>query len=72
VNARHVSLRVLLCAAALTALAVAGPARVGGQDASPPGATRSALKELTSLADLQALFNAERGTHRLVVLLSPT
>jgi hypothetical protein len=37
--------------------------------APPPGAT---LTDLTRVDQLQAMFNADKGSSRLVVILSPT
>lgn len=60
---------LLICTAALL-LAGCG----GGAHTRSPGAgsTSDAVRELTSIGQLRAAFDAHQGLPRLIVLLSPT
>ena len=60
---------LLFAGACLLALAACG------SDSSPtPQATgeSAALEDVSSILELRAAFNADRGTPRLLLLLSPT
>jgi hypothetical protein len=59
----------LLALALVAALAAcSGPARPAGR----PGETGSPIRDLHSVSDLEARFNADVGSTRLILLLSPT
>ncbi|MBA2297743.1 MAG: hypothetical protein H0W14_06850 [Actinobacteria bacterium] len=79
-------MRAAAALAALAATLLLAACSGGSSDApasSPPGSTsaqegstqtagKPALTDLRSIDQFRALFNAEQGTPRLVLLLSPT
>jgi hypothetical protein len=44
----------------------------GGSDPGPQSASAGEIVELTGVDELRSAFVADDGTHRLVLLLSPT
>jgi len=62
---------VLLTGVCLTALAACGSGS-GSGGATAGAATSARVTDIGSVLELRAAFNADRGTPRLLLLLSPT
>lgn len=64
--------RVAAIVVAATAFALGFAACQSDEDDAPARRSASALTDLTAIDQLKTRFNRDRGSPRLVVLLSPT
>jgi hypothetical protein len=66
------ALAAVLVASVLAAAGCSGGDGGGAPTASPPAAASAQLQDVAGVLDLRAVFNADEGRPRLLLLLSPT